>query len=329
MKTMQAIVMTGAGGSEVLEEQDRPLPVPGFGQVRVRVHSSALNRADISQRRGSYPAPPGSPPDIPGLEYAGEVDETGPGVTLWKSGDRVMGIVGGGAHAEYLCTHEREAMAIPNGLDFNEAAAIPEAFLTAYDAVFRQLGMKAGETLLIHAVGSGVGTAALQLAARAGIVVTGTSRSSEKLTRAQELGLQHGVDASGDDWPHAVEAIAPRGIHGVLDLVSGPYLAGNLQVLASRGRLVVVGVTAGATQPIDLGVVLRKRLHIIGTVLRSRPLEEKIALAREFADRILPMFLAKSVVPVVDRVISFADIRSAHDLMESNSTFGKIVLTWA
>ncbi len=329
MNTMRAIVMTGAGGSDVLEEQERPLPVPGFGQVRVRVHSSALNRADISQRRGSYPAPPGSPPDIPGLEYAGEVDEAGPGVTLWKAADRVMGIVGGGAHAEYVCTHEREALAMPHDFTFNEAAAIPEAFLTAYDAVFRQLAMNTGERLLIHAVGSGVGTAALQLAVGAGIVVVGTSRSAEKLRRAKELGLRHGVDASVDGWPATVEAIAPGGVHAVLDLVSGPYLAGNLRVLASRGRIVVVGMTAGAIQPIDLSVVLRKRLHIVGTVLRSRPLEEKIALAREFSDRILPMFSNKSLTPVIDRVMSFADVRTAHELMESNTTFGKIVLTWA
>lgn len=325
---MRAIVITEPGGSDVLQQQERPDPVPGFGQIRVRVNASALNRADVSQRRGSYPAPAGSPKDIPGLEYAGEVDAKGPGVTLWQAGDRVMGIVGGGAHAELVCVHEREAIAIPQRLPFDVAAAIPEAFLTAYDAIVKQLVMQPGETLLIHAVGSGVGTAALQLAGRAGLRVLGTSRSPQKLERAASLGMLSAIDASGEDWPARVEALFPLGIDAVMDLVSGPYLAGNMRVLASRGRIVVVGVTAGVHQPIDLGVLLRKRLRIIGTVLRSRPIEEKISLAREFSERILPGFDDGSLVAVIEKVFRFDDIKAAHDLMESNSTFGKIVLTW-
>jgi putative PIG3 family NAD(P)H quinone oxidoreductase len=288
-----------------------------------------MNRADVSQRRGTYPPPPGYPTDIPGLEYAGEVDAVGDFVTLWKVGDRVMGIVGGGAHAEFVCVHEREAIAIPADLPFDQAAAIPEAFLTAYDALFNQLEMQVGERLLIHAVGSGVGTAALQLAIIAGLDVIGTSRSADKLTRARELGLEKGVETANEDWPSRVEALSPKGIHGVLDLISGPYVAGNLRVVASRGRIVVVGLTAGAQTPIDLGMVLRKRIKIMGTVLRSRPIEEKIALARDFADRILPRFNDKTLRPVVNSVISFDEIRKAHDMMEGNATFGKIVLTWA
>lgn len=325
---MRAVVITTAGGPEVLEVQQRETPSPGRSHIRVRVHASAMNRADVSQRRGNYPPPPGYPADIPGLEYAGEVDATGDAVTLWKAGDRVMGIVGGGAHAEFVCVHEREAIAIPDAIPFDQAAAIPEAFITAYDALFKQLEMKIGERLLIHAVASGVGTAALQLAIVAGLEVLGTSRSAHKLSRAEELGLSRGIDTSSGDWPSSVAALAPEGVHGVLDLVSGPFVAGNLRVVMSRGRIVIVGVTAGTQTEIDLGVILRKRIKLIGTVLRSRPIEEKISLAREFADRIMPMFNDRSLRPVVDSVISFDEIKRAHELMEHNSTFGKIVLAW-
>ena len=325
---MRAIVITSPGGSEVLEQRERDTPAPGRSYIRVRVNASAMNRADVSQRRGAYPPPPGYPTDIPGLEYAGEVDAVGEFVSLWKVGDRVMGIVGGGAHAEYVCVHEREAIAIPADMPFDQAAAIPEAFLTAYDALFNQLQMQLGETLLIHAVGSGVGTAALQLALIAGLDVIGTSRSTDKLTRSRELGLEKGVETSSEDWPSRVESLCKGGVHGVLDLVSGPYVAGNLRIVRSRGRIVIVGLTAGAQTPVDLGMILRKRIELIGTVLRSRPIEEKITLAREFADRIVPRFNDKSLRPVVDAVISFDEIRAAHDLMEGNSTFGKIVLIW-
>jgi NADPH2:quinone reductase len=326
---MRAVVITSSGGSEVLELQQRETPSPGRSHIRVRVRASAMNRADVSQRRGNYPPPPGYPPDIPGLEYAGEVDATGDAVTLWKTGDRVMGITGGGAHAEFVCVHEREAIGIPAEMDFNDAAAIPEAFLTAYDALFNQLEMQVGERLLIHAVGSGVGTAALQLANIAGLEVIGTSRSADKLLRAKELGLVQSIDTSTGDWPSRVETMLPKGIHGVLDLVGGPFVAGNLRVVTSRGRIVIVGVTGGAQTQVDLGMILRKRIKVIGTVLRSRPIEEKILLARDFAERMIPRFNAGSLRPVVDSVISFDDIRRAHDLMEGNSTFGKIILTWA
>jgi putative PIG3 family NAD(P)H quinone oxidoreductase len=326
---MRAIVITRPGGPEVLEVETRPRPEPGVAQVRIRVHASALNRADIMQRRGSYPAPPDAPADIPGLEYAGEIEALGPGANMWKAGARVMGIVGGGGHAEYLVAHEREVMPIPAGLTWEEAAAIPEVFLTAFDALFRQLEIGAGERLLIHAVGSGVGTAALQLARVAGVTVFGTSRSAAKLDRAKELGLDIAIDSSGDDWASGVgEATSGKGVHAILDLLGGSYLPGNLRVLAPRGRLVVVGLTTGRSAELDLGTVLNKRLHIIGTVLRSRPLEEKISVTREFSERVLPLFESRRLRPVIDRVFSFGEIRAAHDRMESDSNFGKIVLRW-
>ena len=325
---MRAIVITAPGDSSVLEERAIDPPRPGPNEVLVRVRASALNRADISQRRGSYPAPPGVPEDIPGLEYSGEVEEVGERVTRWKAGDAVMGLVGGGAHAELVCTHEREAMRMPVRLTFEEGASIPEAFLTAYDAVFAQLGMQVGQRLLIHAAGSGVGTAAVQLAKRAGLRTVGTSRSSLKLEKAAELGLDHSVLASGEDWTDRVLEAFPEGVDAVLDLVGGSYLAGNMKVVASRGRIMQVGLTGGRDAQIQLGTLMRKRIQLVGTVLRSRPFEEKVVLAEEFAERVLPSFDEGSLTPVVHSVISFSEIRRAHDLMESNDTFGKIVLTW-
>ncbi len=327
---MKAIIITRPGGPEVLEMQDRQKPEPGVGQIRVRVRASALNRADILQREGNYPVPPGAPADIIGMEYVGEVDALGPSASLWKTADRVMGIVGGGGHAEFLCVHEREAMPLPQSMSWEEAAAIPEAFLTAYDALFTRVQLRLGETLLIHAVGSGVGTAAVQLARVAGAQVIGTARCPEKLERAKLLGLHVGIDGSRGDWPALVEAeLGPERVHAVMDLVGGNYLDGNMRVLALLGRIVVVGLTAGATAQFNMGVLLRKRITIVGTVLRARALEEKIALAREFSERVVPLFDAGRLRPVVDRVFPFDEIRDAHELMESNKTFGKVVLSWS
>ena len=326
---MKAVVITKPGGPEVLRLEDRPRPEPGVGQIRVRVRTSALNRADLMQREGNYPVPPGVPADISGMEYAGEVDALGDAAMLWKVGDRVMGLVGGGGHAEYLCVHEREAIPVPRSMSWEDAGAIPEAFLTGYDALFNRLELKFGETLLIHAVGSGVGTATLQIARAGGATVIGTARTAEKLERAKKLGLSAAVDASMGDWADGVEkAVGKERVHAVVDLVGGKYLEGNLRVLALRGRMVVVGLTAGATAQFNMGLLLRKRLTMVGTVLRARPLEEKIALARDFAAHAIPLFEAGSLKPVIDRVVPFADIRAAHELMESNGTFGKIVLRW-
>ena len=326
---MKAVIITKPGGTEVLELEDRPLPQPAPGEIRVRVRASALNRADILQRQGNYPVPAGAPVDIAGIEYAGEVDALGDGAMLWKAGDRVMGIVGGGGHAEYVVVHEREAIRAPRTMSWEDAAAIPEAFLTAYDALFARLNLRPGETLLIHAVGSGVGTAGLQLAKNIEARVIGTARSADKLARAQQLGLDIAVDASRGDWAAEVQKIAGADVvSAVLDLVGGNYLDGNLRVLATKGRIVVVGLTAGAIAPMNMGILLRKRATMVGTVLRARPLEEKTALAREFSDRIVPFFESGRLKPIVGRVFSFGEIRAAHELMESNANFGKIVLTW-
>jgi NADPH2:quinone reductase len=326
---MRAIVITKPGGPEVLEEMDRPQPEPGLGQIRVKVRASALNRADLHQRMGNYPAPPGSPPDIPGMEYAGEVDALGSSATLWPVGARVMGIAGGGTHAEYVCVHEREVIPMPVNLSFDEAAAVPEAFLTAYDALIRQISLSAGDRLLIHAVGSGVGTAALQIGIMTGAIVIGTSRTQSKLGRAKELGLEHAVDISRDDWPAQIRDLtAGKGVNAILDLIGGSYFAASLDVLALRGRLILVGLTGGRTAELNLGMILNKRALVVGTMMRSRVPEEKFAVAREFSERMIPLFESNRLHPVIDRIFSFSDIRAAHQLMESNSNFGKIVLRW-
>ncbi len=326
---MRAIVISRPGGPEVLEQQERPLPEPGPGEVRVRVRASALNRADLIQRRGGYPAPPGFPADIPGLEYAGEVDALGQQAGLWAVDNRVMGIIGGGGHAEYVVVHEREAVWVPHNLSWEAAAAVPEVFMTAFDALFRRLDLQLGERLLIHAVGSGVGTAAVQLARSAGAVVLGTSRTAEKLERARELGLHVGIDSSAEDYAEAVlRETEGAGVDAVLNLIGGRSLESDLRVLATGGRVVVVGTMAGARTELDLGLLLRKRIQITGTVLRTRPLEEKIALAREFSRSVLPLLSAGQIRPVLDRIYPFGEIAEAHRQMEANESFGKIVLAW-
>jgi putative PIG3 family NAD(P)H quinone oxidoreductase len=278
---------------------------------------------------GRYPAPAGSPADIPGLEYSGEVDAVGTDVTMWRPGDRVMGIVGGGAHAEFLTAHQLEVMRMPPGMSFEDGAAIPEVFLTAYDAMFAQLKMIAGESLLIHAVGSGVGTAAVQMARVSGIRTIGTSRSHDKLESARDLGLDESILGTDTDWAGQVLALTGnKGVDCVLDLVGAAYLQGNLECLGLKGRLVSVGLTAGASAALDMRTMMRKRITIIGTVLRSRSHEEKAQLVEEFASQMLPSFASGDVVPIVDSVLSFNDIREAHERMESNATFGKIVLVW-
>lgn len=326
---MHAIVMSGAGGPEVLQLRDVPTPEPGPGRIRVRVEASGINRADLLQRRGGYPAPAGWPSDIPGLEYAGTVDALGEGVTLWTVGDRVMGLVGGGGYAEAVVVDQRQAIRVPDSLSWEEAAAVPETFITADDALFSQLGVAEGETLLVHAVGSGVGTAALQLAKAAGLVVLGTGRSAWKLERASGLGLDVAIDTTAEDFAEAaLRETGGRGVHAVLDLVGGSYLDGNVRALAPLGRLVIVGLVGGRTAELDMGAVLRKRLRLVGTSLRTRSDAEKAGVARVFSERVLPLLAEGRVRPIVDRVFPAADAADAHRELEANRNFGKVVLRW-
>jgi putative PIG3 family NAD(P)H quinone oxidoreductase len=330
---MQAVVITQSGDPEVLAFRDVPdLAAPGGDQVLVRVKAAGINRADILQRRGQYPPPPGAPLDIPGLEFAGLVAAVGPAVTRWKPGRRVIGITGGGAQAEYVLAPESALAEAPETLDWAEAAALPEVFITAHDALFTQGGLQLGETVLIHAAASGVGTAAVQLAHAAGCLVFGTSRTANKLDKVRALGLDEAIVVPGDnprffaDQIH--EATAGLGVNAILDLVGGPYFTANLQALAPLGRLLCVGMTAGNEAQIDLGILLRKRLRITGTVLRARSASEKGGAVRRFAEQVLPLVRCGILKPVIDSTYPAAQVIDAHKRIESNETFGKVVLTF-
>ena len=326
---MRAVVMTRPGGPEVLAVEERPVPTPAPGEVLVRVRAAALNRADLLQRRGRYPAPKGAPADVPGLEFAGEIADVGQVVGEWRAGDRVFGIVAGGAQAEYLCVPAALLARVPPTLDWASAGATPEAFVTAFDALVTLAGLRAGERVLIHAVGSGVGLAAVQIARALGAVPYGTSRTADKIERARELGLAGG--AALPDGPAALADevrawTAGRGVHVVLDLVGGDYVPVGLASLEERGRLVLVGLVAGRTVEVDLGVLLARRLTVHGTVLRARAIEEKAAATRAFATHVVPLLADGRLRPVIDSVFPLDEVRRAHERLESNGTFGKVVL---
>ena len=332
---MKAVVIISHGGVEGIgvQEVDTP-PEPMADRVRVRVRAAGLNRADILQRRGLYPAPPGYPPNIPGMEFAGEVESIGDEVRAWKVGDRVFGITGGGSQAEFVVVPESNLARIPAELGWIEAGAMPEVFITAHDAFFTRAGLHLGERVLIHAAASGVGTAAIQVAHAAGATVYGTSRTAEKLQRLHELNL--GLDQSvavGGQSANFVNAVQKwtngAGVDVILDLVGGNYFAANLEALASRGRLICVGTTAGTKSEIDLGLLLRKRVTIIGTTLRGRLIEEKAEATRLFASSVLPLVSRGAIRPVIDRVYPANEVRDAHARMESDASLGKIVLTFA
>jgi len=324
---MRAAVITRPGGPEVLEIRDVDTPVIDDDGLLVRVRASGINRADIHQRNGGYPAPPGSPADIPGLEYAGEVAEVGPAVHGFAVGDRVYGIAGGGAHAELLAVHARTVARVPASLSWTDAGAIPEAFITAHDAMISQARLSPGERVLIHAVGSGVGLAAVQVARAFGAIPFGTSRTSDKIERAMPFGLEAGAelrDATG--LADLARTWAPNGFDVVLDLVGGAYTPASVATLSTRGRLMLVGLVAGASATFDMRRILSKRASIIGTVLRARTTDEKAAATAAF-DRDLGGRIADGTLrPVVDRVFRLDEIGDAHRRVESNESFGKVLV---
>jgi putative PIG3 family NAD(P)H quinone oxidoreductase len=332
---MRAVVITSHGGVEGISVDDVPTPSsPTADRVRVRVHAAGLNRADILQRRGHYPAPPGYPQNIPGLEFAGEVQAVGEAVHAWKIGDRVFGITAGGAQAEYVVVPESNLARVPAQLSWEEAGAMPEVFITAHDALFTRAGLQMCERVLVHAVASGVGTAAMQLAHAAGATVYGTSRSADKLARLRDLklGLDESIAVPGAPAKF-VEAVHTwtngAGVDVIVDLVGGSYFPASLEALSIRGRIICIGTTAGAKSEIDLGLVMRKRAAIIGTMLRARSIEEKADAIRRFAAAVLPLVSHGKIRPVIDRVYPVDQVRDAHERIESNASFGKIVLTFS
>ncbi len=328
MAAVKAIVIREPGGPEVLELRDIPEPIPGPEDLLVRVHATAVNRADTLQRQGQYPQPgPRTEFEVPGLEFAGEVLEAGPRTQGFAAGDLVRGLMGGGGYAEQLNIQQRLAVAVPERLSWNEAGSIPEVFVTAQDALL-QCGLQAGETVLIHAAGSGVGVAAIQVAKLMGAsLVIGTAGSEGKLKAAAELGLDVGIDYQREDFAEAtLAATGGRGVDVVLDVIGGDYWERNLRALAPKGRMVMVGLMGGAAASGNLGLILGKRLQIRGTTLRARPLEEKAQATRAFEKGIVPHLASGRLRTVIDRVFPLAEAAAAHRHIEANLNFGKIVL---
>lgn len=324
---MRAVVLASHGGPEVLGLSTVSDPVPAPDEILVTVAATALNRADILQRKGFYPNPFPAEHDIPGMEFSGTVAKVGERVSAWRVGDQVMGIVAGGAYAEKLVIHERQAMRIPLGMSLVDAAAIPEVFITAWDALVLQGGLTSGRWALVHAVASGVGTASIQICRAIGASVIGTC-SSAKVQQVRALGADVVVDYTQDDFVAAAREVTEgRGVDVVLDSVGGDYLDRNVAALAVQGRIVQIGVMAGGAGSFNLGALLPKRAALIGTVLRARPLEEKIAISRRFAHEILPLFDSGILRPVVDRRFTLDEIAEAHAYLESNANVGKVLVT--
>ena len=324
---MRAVVLREHGGPEVLAVSESSDPVAAPEEVLVRVHATALNRADLLQRMGMYPNPFPADDEIPGLEFAGEVLSCGSRVTMWKPGDRVMGIVSGGAYAEKLVIHERQAMSVPEGMSWTDAAAIPEVFITAWDALVVQGGLTSGRWAMVHAGASGVGTAAIQICKSIGARIIVTC-SAGKVQACRDLGADVVVDYGSQDFVEEVRvATGGAGVDVILDVIGGEYVDKNIASLAVKGRIIQVGVMAGKPLPFNVGLLLGKRASITGTVLRARPTEEKIAISRRFAAEMLPLFSTGAMKPVVDSVYPFEKIADAHVHMASNANVGKIVVT--
>jgi len=325
-RAVQAIVVESPGDPEVMHLAEVPDPTPRPGEVVVRARATAVNRADTLQRRGFYPPPPGAS-EILGLDVAGEIDELGDGVEGWRTGVRVCALLAGGGYAQRVAVPTEQLIPIPEGVPWTDAAAIPEVFLTAHDNLFTRGRLARDETVLVHGGGGGVGTAAVQLARRAGARVLVTAGSPAKLRRCLELGADAGINHREEDFvARARELTGDRGVDIILDVMGAAYLARNLDALALDGRLVIIGLQGGTTSDIDLNHLLRRRLTVIATTLRARPLEQKAAIVRRFVDEALPGFEDGSLRAVVDRVLPLAEAAEAHRAMEAGENIGKLVL---
>ncbi|MGD9999038.1 MAG: NAD(P)H-quinone oxidoreductase [Ilumatobacteraceae bacterium] len=325
---MRAVVLHSHGGPEVLTIDDVDDPMPGPDEVLVDIAATALNRADVLQRMGGYPDPRMRQPEIPGMEFAGTVAALGERASMWQVGDRVMGIDAGGAYAERIAVHERQLLAVPDGLDLVAAAAIPEVFLTAWDALVVQGGLTSGRWALVHAGASGVGTAAIQIAKAIGARIAVTC-SAGKAAACAELGADVVLERSPHDWLSDARDAVPAGFDVVLDVIGGDEVDRNLQAVTPKGTIVQVGLMGGGSTKVNLGLLLTKRVRWIGTVLRPRPIEEKVALTRRFAAEVLPLFDTGALRPVLDSSFPFERIADAHRHMEANANTGKIVVTIA
>jgi NADPH2:quinone reductase len=324
---MRAIVLTEYGAPEVLTLADIPAPAIGPEDVLVDVVATALNRADLLQRRGFYPEPgPKRPHEVPGMELSGRVAAVGDRAARWSVGDEVMAIVSGGSYAEQVAVHERQLMAVPVGVDVADAAAIPEVGITAHDALVVQGGLRPGGWALVHAGASGVGSMAVQIVKAMGAHVV-TTTSAGKVDAVGALGADVVVDYGNEDFVAAAkEATGGRGVDVVLDVVGGNYLMRNVASIRVGGTIVQVGVMGGGSTEINLGLLLPMRAHLVGTVLRARPLEEKVAASVRFAAEVIPAIESGTVRPVIDRRFPLANIADAHRYLETNANVGKVLI---
>jgi NADPH2:quinone reductase len=324
---MTAVAIRAPGGPEALIPEERPLPMPGAGEILVKVAAAGVNRPDVMQRKGLYPPPPGAP-DIPGLEMAGTVVAAGAEVKRWKEGDAVTALISGGGYAEYCLAHESHALAVPSGLSMAEAAAIPETFFTVWSNVFDRGGLKSGETILIHGGTSGIGTTAIQIAKAFGATVITTAGTDEKCDACRKLGAAHAINYKTQDFvAETKQATGGKGVDLILDMVGGEYIDRNYEAAAVDGRIVQIAFQGSSKATVDFRRLMLKRLHHTGSTLRARPIPEKAAIARSVEEKVWPLIAAGKVKPVMYRTFPLAEAAAAHALMESSEHIGKIVLT--
>lgn len=326
---MKAIIITQPGGPEVLQIAERPIPNCATDEVLVKVAAAGVNRPDVSQRKGSYPPPPGAPPDIPGLEIAGTIIATGAGVTRWHIGDKVCALVSGGGYAQYCNVPEGQCMPIPGTLTFTEAASLPETFFTVWSNVFDRGNLKNNETLLVHGGSSGIGVAAIQMAKALGHTVYVTAGTNEKCRFCEHLGAAKGINYKTENFAAVIKQITNgKGVDVILDMIGGNYTPGNLRSLATEGHLVIINTMKGSNVQADLALVMQKRLTITGSTLRPRDTAFKTDIARSLEKIIWPLLASGKIKPVIHAVFAAPKAAEAHRLMESSAHIGKIVLSF-
>ncbi|GAB3907614.1 NAD(P)H-quinone oxidoreductase [Mucilaginibacter boryungensis] len=324
---IKAIIITQPGGPEVLELTERPKPMPGNGEVLIKVHAAGINRPDVAQRKGNYPPPPGAPQDIPGLEVAGTIEAVGSNVTRWKVGDKVCALVIGGGYAEYCSAPEGQCLPVPDNLSFVEAASLPETFFTVWSNVFDRARIQPGESLLAHGGSSGIGVTAIQMAKALGNKVYVTAGSDEKCKFCDDLGAYKAINYKTQNFRDEINRLTDgKGVDVILDMIGGDYTPNNLQCLANDGRLVIINTMNGKDVQVDLSLVMRKRLTITGSTLRNRDVEFKSAIAKELEKHIWPLLQSEKIKPVIYKVFPANEAADAHRLMESSEHIGKIVL---
>jgi NADPH2:quinone reductase len=324
---MKAIVITQPGAPEVLTLTNSPQPIPSKGEALIKVMAAGINRPDVAQRKGSYPPPPGAPQDIPGLEVAGTIEAIGEGVTRWKIGDKVCALVIGGGYAEYCTAPEGQCLPIPTNLSFTEAASLPETFFTVWSNVYDRAKLQPGESLLIHGGSSGIGVTAIQIAKALGSKVYVTAGTDEKCRFCEELGADKAINYKTQNFKDEINKLTDgKGVDVILDMIGGDYTPDNLQALANDGRLVMINSMKGKVAEVDLSIVMRKRLVITGSMLRSREIAFKSAIAQNLEEHIWPLIASGKINPVIYKVFNAVDADKAHQLMESSEHTGKIVL---